>query len=256
MTASNGALELRGVTKRYGTARAGRHRRRPGQPSGSRPEAFAALTGPSGRESPRCCTCSARSTGPTPAPSVSDGPTSPRGAAPPWSRTGAGRLRVPALQPAARPHRPTTCSPPCCPTASVRQARPGRQLLGNVGLAGRDAPCRRSCPVVSSSGSPSRAHWSTPRRCCSPTSPPATSTPPPPRSISRPDRLACARTHMTVLVATHDAGVAASADRVVRLRDGQSPTTSSSPQTAQSKTSSATSASSANQPTHPAQTTW
>ncbi len=90
--------------------------------------------------------------------------------------------------------------------------------------ASQSAPttCPASSREASSSVSQSLARSQTSLTCCSRTSRPATSTPRPvPRSwIScSPSRATSSR--RTVIVVTHDAGVAARAERVLRMRDGR-----------------------------------
>ena len=71
-----------------------------------------------------------------------------------------------AAGPPAAPARPSSCT--CSASATACTARP------------------TSCPAASSSGPPSRWRWSTSPRCCSPTSPPASSIRPPrPRCSAR-----------------------------------------------------------------------
>ena len=59
-----------------------------------------------------------------------------------------------------------------------------------------------------------------PARCCSPTSPPATSTPPTPPTSSTCSTRLRAEHHMTIMLASHDPQIAARAERLIRLRDG------------------------------------
>ena len=59
-----------------------------------------------------------------------------------------------------------------------RRAR-AAAMLDRVGLATGSTTAPTSCPAASSSGWRSPAPWSPARRCCWPTSPPATWTPPP-----------------------------------------------------------------------------
>jgi len=60
---------------------------------------------------------------------------------------------------------------------TAERSRLAREALAAVGLAGWESTRPRSSRAGSSSASRSRARSSPSRRCCSPTSPPATSTP-------------------------------------------------------------------------------
>ena len=87
------------------------------------------------------------------------------------------RLRVPGLPPVAADERaPTTwrCrwAMRSMPPAERRRARSGRAGGGGPGRA-RRALAPTSCPAASSSASRSPARWSTSRRSCWPTNPPA-----------------------------------------------------------------------------------
>ena len=80
---------------------------------------------------------------------------------------------------------------------------------------------RRSCPAVSSSAWPSRARWRTTRRFCWPTSRRAISTAP----TAATSWTCCVDVNRaretTLVLVTHDAGLAAEADAQLALRDGR-----------------------------------
>ena len=91
------------------------------------------------------------------------------------------------------------------------RARPRRQ--------GR-RPCRARCPVASSSVSPSAERSPTGPRCCSPTSRPAPSIPAASQGVIH----LLSEQHaagQTIVMVTHDLGVAAVADRTIHLLDGR-----------------------------------
>src|SRR6266571_4055413 len=71
--------------------------------------------------------------------------------------------------------------------AGRRNARPVRPNYSTSSASATACTAGRTrCPAASSSGRPSRPPWSTSRRCCSPTSPPASWTRPPrPRCSAR-----------------------------------------------------------------------
>ena len=81
--------------------------------------------------------------------------------------------------------------------------------------------CRRSCPAASGSASRSRARCRSIRRCCSPTSRPATSIPVPATKSSRSCAIFTPRLGSTVVIVTHDMKVAESCARTIALRDGR-----------------------------------
>ena len=90
------------------------------------------------------------------------------------------RLRVPGLQPAAAHdgarERRAAAALRRHHAARRNGASAPRRRCAAVGLGERSVTIRTSSRADSSSASRSPARWSTTRRCCSPTSPPATST--------------------------------------------------------------------------------
>ena len=121
------------------------------------------------------------------------------------------RLRLPVL-PAARPHH----------RAGQRRAAAGlpRRAAGRAARARAEAAlepsgsgtgwgtARLSCPAASSSGSPSPARWWGSRRCCWPTSRPATSTPRSGAEVMALLGRLNAERGVAVVVVTHDLEVA------------------------------------------------
>ena len=92
----------------------------------------------------------------------------------------AHRLRLPAVLPAAdarRRGRTSSCRrrKPASPKADAARAHARAARLRRPGRT-RAITGRRSCPAARCSASRSRARWRTGRRCCSPTSRPASST--------------------------------------------------------------------------------
>ncbi len=98
-----GALELRGVTKRYGTGQGGQVTAAEAVTFTIEAGAFAALTGASGSGKSTMLHMIGAIERPTPAPSSATAPRSPRCAATPWPTTGA---------PSASSSSATTCCPP------------------------------------------------------------------------------------------------------------------------------------------------
>ncbi len=103
--------------------------------------------------------------------------------------------------------------------------RPGaheraRAELEAVGLGHGCTITRRSSPAASSSGWPSPARWRPIRRSSSPTSPPATSTRRPAGRSWTCCSASSATGGATLVLVTHDNGLARLCDRTVRLRSG------------------------------------
>ena len=109
-----------------------------------------------------------------------------------------------------RAHAAAHAGPPASPSCSTCSAS-----------ASCATACPRRCRAASSSGSRSRSRSPTSRRCCSPTSRPASSTRPTRSSSST----RCARSisdlGVTVLIVTHDQDVSAQVRRTVQIRDGR-----------------------------------
>ena len=134
------------------------------------------------------------------------------------------RLRLPVPPPAARVHRarerddagadPARCSIDRARKMAARHPRPRRPL------ASPHPPARASCPAASSSASRSRARWCSSRRCCSPTSRPATSTARPARRSTSCSSSSTASAGSTLLVVTHNPDLAALMPRRLRMIDG------------------------------------
>ena len=105
---------------------------------------------------------------------------------------------------------------------SRRAAAERAMALLSAHSAWRRAPgiCPASCPAASSSAWRSRAPWPTRRRCCWPTSRPATSMSQPRTWCSRNCWRRCAASGVAALIATHNPDLAARMDRTVTLRDG------------------------------------
>ena len=175
----------------------------------------------------RCCTCSAGSIAPT------QGTVAHRRRASSTALPDAGarrvpqparRLRLPVPPPAAGVHRARERRDADADRAACRpaEARPRAEALLRARRAGRAArrTGRACCRAASSSAWRWRARWSCGRRCCWPTSRPATSTSTPPTRCTR----CCARctaTHgLTSVIATHNPRLAAACDRVLRLEGG------------------------------------
>ena len=95
------------------------------------------------------------------------------------------------------------------------------ELLTLVQLAIACSTCRRSSPAASASASPSHARSRSIRRCCSPTSRPATSIRVPAKRSSRSSGTCTSVSGSTVVIVTHDMNVARSCSRTITLRDGQ-----------------------------------
>ena len=174
----------------------------------------------------RCCTSSARSTGPRPATSSSTAAPSTPWATSRDSGPAAVGLRLPVVQPAAHAHRAARTSRSRCsrgaPSAALRL-----RARGNAARARRPGRPRgtsipaQSVRAASGSAWPSPGAWPTSRGCSWPTSRRATSTAPTRSAII--DLLDALRRerNMTLLVVTHSPEIAARAGRTVRLLDGR-----------------------------------
>ena len=135
----------------------------------------------------------------------------------------ADRIRLPAVQPAGLAHRLAERRA----AAGLRRRGPGRRASSGPwprstgsgsGTGSTTAPA--SCPGASSSGWPWPGPWSPIPPSSWPTSRPATSTRSRPTRSSRLlDELH--RSGRTIVLITHDADVAASAERIMRIRDGE-----------------------------------
>ena len=128
------------------------------------------------------------------------------------------RLRLPVLQPDPEPDR-------------ARERRAGhrhrRRPDGSrarrsrwSGSASASITSRRSSPAASSSASRSRARSPSARTCCCATSRPARSTPTPAGSCCRCSTQVNRELGTTTAIITHNAPIAAMADRVITLADG------------------------------------
>ena len=95
-----------------------------------------------------------------------------------------------------------------------------RLMLDIVGLGEHAKQRPASCPAASSSAWRSPGRWRAARRCCWPTSPPASSTPRPRKQIMRLLRAVVQSEGVTALVATHDPNLIDIADSVLELEDG------------------------------------
>ena len=156
----SGALELRGVCKRYGTGQGGQVTAADNVTFTIEAGAFVALTGASGSGKSTMLHMIGAIERPDSGVIISNGTevTALRGAAPgrlPAHR----RLRLPALQPAARTDRPGQRhrAGPAVPHP-LGQARPGPGAAGSRRPGRpRTVPARARCPAANSSASPSPA---------------------------------------------------------------------------------------------------
>ena len=140
-------------------------------------------------------------------------------------RNRAGRLRLPVPPPAAGVQRARERRDADADRAACRRPRrgPRAEALLRARRPGRAArpPARRCCRAASSSAWRWRARWSCSRRCCWPTSRPATSTSTPADSLHALLREMHREHGLTSVIATHNPRLAAACDRVLRLEGGR-----------------------------------
>ena len=134
----------------------------------------------------------------------------------------ADRLRLPVLPPAAVADRARerARADGDCRRQAARPRAPTRCWPRSVSPTAR-ITIRRSSRAASSSASRSRARSPTIRRCCSPTSRPATSTARPATRSSSCCSTSTAPRKTTIVLVTHDPELAALADVTIALRDGR-----------------------------------